>query len=483
MRSSPAWSARWVSGAAVDGVDARRGRGSLSRAPVRSGAHCCRVSSGRSCCWPPARRCIWRSRWAGRACSARCCRSGRSPRWGRSVGSGIAALDLGLLGRFFPLIAALPQGRQWADHVAFGLSVGVVLRATRRAGRRRPQAAPRDDRAGTDERGGDSDVVAARQRVVLGAERGPVQRVTDRSAGFEQRPGVAGVADPARVLEQGFLGRAADHAAHVRAEQLDDQLHPPAVQRGQDEHLLLVVVEPAWHLDRALDDERPEHVGCCSSRAPTPSELLVSPSGAGAGRNPAAAGRLRRANSRQPRRGVAPARAAAARRTSTRCCAGARTRRRCWRRSARTRASTLDDLAVAAIARGERPATCRRARLRPAGGAHPGRAERRADGAGRRAVRPGLPRRRRRLARGIAARARGLGRRRRATRGCCSKRAPRSATRSSGPRTAPRTTRCRGATTSRVASALAAAGAVIERRHLEEADGPLAEWLEARLPR
>jgi hypothetical protein len=45
---------------------------------------------------------------------------------------GIAALDLVLLGRFFPPIAALPQGRQWADHLAFGLSVGVVLRATRR---------------------------------------------------------------------------------------------------------------------------------------------------------------------------------------------------------------------------------------------------------------------------------------------------------------------------------------------------------------
>jgi hypothetical protein len=51
-------------------------------------------------------------------------------------GLAIAGLDLALLGRFFPPIAALPQGRQWADHVAFGLSVGVVLRATRRAGRR-----------------------------------------------------------------------------------------------------------------------------------------------------------------------------------------------------------------------------------------------------------------------------------------------------------------------------------------------------------
>ncbi|HEX6024553.1 MAG TPA: hypothetical protein VFZ00_21365 [Solirubrobacter sp.] len=50
-------------------------------------------------------------------------------------GLAIAALDLGLLGRFFPTIQALPQGRQWADHVAFGVTVGAVLRATRPADR------------------------------------------------------------------------------------------------------------------------------------------------------------------------------------------------------------------------------------------------------------------------------------------------------------------------------------------------------------
>ena len=48
-------------------------------------------------------------------------------------GLGIAALDLAVLGRCFPSIAALPQGRQWADHVAFGLSVGLVLRKSRHA--------------------------------------------------------------------------------------------------------------------------------------------------------------------------------------------------------------------------------------------------------------------------------------------------------------------------------------------------------------
>lgn len=63
------------------------------------------------------------------------------PVWCTVGGLGIAALDLAVLGRFFPPIAALPQGRQWADHVAFGLSVGVVLRATRRAGRRRARGA------------------------------------------------------------------------------------------------------------------------------------------------------------------------------------------------------------------------------------------------------------------------------------------------------------------------------------------------------
>lgn len=48
-------------------------------------------------------------------------------------GLAIAALDLAVLGRLFPTIAALPQGRQWADHVAFGLSVGLVLRKSRHA--------------------------------------------------------------------------------------------------------------------------------------------------------------------------------------------------------------------------------------------------------------------------------------------------------------------------------------------------------------
>jgi hypothetical protein len=43
----------------------------------------------------------------------------------------IAALDLELIGRAYPRIRALPQGRQWADHVAYGLAVGVVVRRRR----------------------------------------------------------------------------------------------------------------------------------------------------------------------------------------------------------------------------------------------------------------------------------------------------------------------------------------------------------------
>ena len=46
-------------------------------------------------------------------------------------GLAIAALDLEVVGRAFPAIRALPQGRQWADHVAYGLAVGVVVRRRR----------------------------------------------------------------------------------------------------------------------------------------------------------------------------------------------------------------------------------------------------------------------------------------------------------------------------------------------------------------
>jgi hypothetical protein len=40
----------------------------------------------------------------------------------------IAALDLRVIApRRFPAVFALPQGRQWADHVAYGAAVGAAL--------------------------------------------------------------------------------------------------------------------------------------------------------------------------------------------------------------------------------------------------------------------------------------------------------------------------------------------------------------------
>jgi hypothetical protein len=46
----------------------------------------------------------------------------------------IAALDLELIARrHFPPIRALPQLPQWADHLAFGVTVGAVLARRRRA--------------------------------------------------------------------------------------------------------------------------------------------------------------------------------------------------------------------------------------------------------------------------------------------------------------------------------------------------------------
>jgi hypothetical protein len=56
---------------------------------------------------------------------------GNEPAYGVAAGLAIAALDLGVIGRRIPAIRALPQGRQWADHVAYGLAVGTVLRARR----------------------------------------------------------------------------------------------------------------------------------------------------------------------------------------------------------------------------------------------------------------------------------------------------------------------------------------------------------------
>jgi hypothetical protein len=53
------------------------------------------------------------------------------PAWGVVGAMAIATLDLALIGRRISSIRTLPQGRQWADHVAYGLTVGLVLRARR----------------------------------------------------------------------------------------------------------------------------------------------------------------------------------------------------------------------------------------------------------------------------------------------------------------------------------------------------------------
>ena len=53
--------------------------------------------------------------------------------WGALAGLAVAGLDLGVLGRRWPRIRALPTLPQVADHIAFGALVGaVVSRAERR---------------------------------------------------------------------------------------------------------------------------------------------------------------------------------------------------------------------------------------------------------------------------------------------------------------------------------------------------------------
>ena len=51
---------------------------------------------------------------------------------GAVAGLVIAAVDLGIVGRRFPLVARLPLLPQVADHVAYGATVGYVLARRRR---------------------------------------------------------------------------------------------------------------------------------------------------------------------------------------------------------------------------------------------------------------------------------------------------------------------------------------------------------------
>jgi len=56
----------------------------------------------------------------------------RTIAWATLAGVGIAALDLGVVGRRFPRIRALALAPQVLDHVAYGATVGVVLSRRRR---------------------------------------------------------------------------------------------------------------------------------------------------------------------------------------------------------------------------------------------------------------------------------------------------------------------------------------------------------------
>lgn len=52
----------------------------------------------------------------------------RAPvRWGAVAGLVIAAVDLGVVGRRYPRIRALPALPQVADHIAYGATVGFVI--------------------------------------------------------------------------------------------------------------------------------------------------------------------------------------------------------------------------------------------------------------------------------------------------------------------------------------------------------------------
>ena len=67
---------------------------------------------------------------------AQCLPRGRERAWSVPAGLAIAALDLGVVGRRFPRIHALPLVPQVLDHVAYAATVGVVL-SRRRSARQR----------------------------------------------------------------------------------------------------------------------------------------------------------------------------------------------------------------------------------------------------------------------------------------------------------------------------------------------------------
>jgi hypothetical protein len=62
----------------------------------------------------------------------------RTIMWAMLAAGAIAVLDLRIVGRMFPEIFALPFWPQFADHLAWGFTVGAVLAWRRRARRSSP---------------------------------------------------------------------------------------------------------------------------------------------------------------------------------------------------------------------------------------------------------------------------------------------------------------------------------------------------------
>jgi hypothetical protein len=69
--------------------------------------------------------------WWGGVLTAVVRRVGGGAVTGAVAGAAVAALDLGVVARHYPAIRALPQGRQWADHLVFGAVVGGTVPACR----------------------------------------------------------------------------------------------------------------------------------------------------------------------------------------------------------------------------------------------------------------------------------------------------------------------------------------------------------------
>jgi hypothetical protein len=71
------------------------------------------------------------SLWWGAVLTAVVRRFGGGAVTGAVGGAAVAAFDLGVVGRRYPAIRALPSAPQWADHLVFGAVVGGTVPACR----------------------------------------------------------------------------------------------------------------------------------------------------------------------------------------------------------------------------------------------------------------------------------------------------------------------------------------------------------------